>query len=275
MNAIAVVQMASGPQLNANLMEAGRLIQEAASAGARLVVLPETFVLMAMQDRDRITIAEPLGYGPIQEFLVRKARQHRVWIVGGTIPIQSHDPMRPYATCLVINDEGELVGRYNKIHLFDVTVEQDEIGSYAESQFTSPGNELTILDSPFGRLGLSVCYDLRFPELYRELALRGAELFIVPSAFTAVTGQAHWEVLLRARAIENLCYVVAAAQGGYHVNGRATYGHSMVIDHWGQIRGQLAKGSGVVVVEPDLATLHSTRHSFPVLAHTRLAVPTY
>lgn len=174
MNAIAVVQMASGPQLNANLMEAGRLIQEAASAGARLVVLPETFVLMAMQDRDRITIAEPLGYGPIQEFLVRKARQHRVWIVGGTIPIQSHDPMRPYATCLVINDEGELVGRYNKIHLFDVTVEQDDIGSYAESQFTCPGNELTILDSPFGRLGLSVCYDLRFPELYRELALRGA-----------------------------------------------------------------------------------------------------
>lgn len=275
MNTIAVVQMASGPQLNANLMEAGRLIQEAASAGAKLVVLPETFVLMAMQDRDRITIAEPLGYGPIQEFLVRKARQHRVWIAGGTIPIQSHDPMRPYASCLLINDQGDLVARYDKIHLFDVLVQQDEIGTYMESQFTCPGNDIVVVDSPFGRLGLSVCYDLRFPELYRELVLRGAEVLLVPSAFTAVTGQAHWEVLLRARAIENLCYVVAAAQGGYHVNGRATYGHSMVIDHWGQIRGQLPKGSGTVGVELDLTALRATRQTFPVLAHTRLSVPTY
>lgn len=269
MKSIAAIQMASGPQVQANLMEAERLIAEAVTAGAGLVVLPETFAIMGQQELDRVRVSEEFGQGLIQDDLARWARQYQVWIVAGTIPLRSTDPQRPYASLLVYNSQGQVAARYDKIHLFDVTVD-DELKTYTESQTNHPGDQLVVVDTPFGRLGLSICYDLRFPELYRELVTKGAEIFVVPSAFTEVTGRAHWEVLLRARAIENLCYVVAAAQGGYHVNGRTTYGHSMIIDYWGQVRCQLSKGSGMVLHEPDLAALRAMRQQFPVLHHRRL-----
>lgn len=271
MKAIAALQMASGPNVQANLMEAGRLIAEAAAAGAGLVVLPEMFVMMGLNDQARVQVTEPDGSGPMQECLARLARQHKVWILAGTIPLSSDDPNRPYAASLLYNQQGEVVARYDKIHLFDVSV-NDGAEVYTESYTNTPGAQLVVADTPFGKIGMSVCYDLRFPELYRELARQGAEILVVPSAFTDVTGQAHWEVLLRARAIENLCYVIAPAQGGYHVSGRTTYGHTMVIDYWGRIRGQLNKGAGVVLIEPDLEAQRALRQQFPVLSHRRLLV---
>lgn len=276
MKSIAAIQMASGPQVQANLMEAARLIHQAAQAGASMVVLPETFVMMGLQDSERAAIAEDEGQGPIQDFLARKAQQHKVWIVAGTIPLRSEDSKRPYAACLLYNDQGQVVGRYNKIHLFDVTVKESRHGheqkdeQYIESANNLAGDQVVVVETPLGKLGFSVCYDLRFPELYRQLSARGAEILVIPAAFTEVTGQAHWEPLLRARAIENLCYVVAAAQGGYHVNGRSTYGHSMVIDYWGQIRGQLDRGAGIVMLDIDLEAQRKTREHFPVLSHRRL-----
>ncbi|PID50173.1 MAG: acyltransferase [Proteobacteria bacterium] len=273
MKAIAALQMASGPQLQANLMEASRLMRSAAEAGAGMVVLPETFGMMGKQDTDRVAVAEPYGQGPIQAFLERKARKYGLWVVAGTIPICSDEPERPYAASLLYNAWGEVVARYDKIHLFDVTVNNTDNDRevYNESLSNKPGQQAVVVDTPFGRVGMSVCYDLRFPELYRELSRQGAEILVIPAAFTDVTGQAHWEPLLRARAIENLCYVVAAAQGGYHVNGRSTYGHSMIVDYWGRVRGQLAKGAGMVLLEPDLTTLQATRKTFPVLSNRRFA----
>ncbi len=269
MKSIAAVQMASGPQLQANLMEAGRLVGEAAEAGAGMVVLPEMFAIMGKSDAARVQLTEDEGNGPIQDCLARLARQHKVWIVAGTIPLRSAQEGRPYAACLLYDDHGQVIARYDKIHLFDVTV-GDEAEVYTESHTNYPGERVVVVDTPFGRLGLSVCYDLRFPELYRELSRQGAEILVIPSAFTEITGQAHWEALLRARAIENLCYVVAAAQGGYHVSGRTTYGHSMVVDYWGRVRGQLNKGSGIVLLEPDLPAQRVMRQRFPVLGHRRL-----
>lgn len=269
MKSIAAVQMASGPQLQANLMEAGRLVGEAAEAGAGMVVLPEMFAIMGKSDAARVQLTEDEGNGPIQDCLARLARQHKVWIVAGTIPLRSAQEGRPYAACLLYDDHGQVIARYDKIHLFDVTV-GDEAEVYTESHTNYPGERVVVVDTPFGRLGLTVCYDLRFPELYRELSRQGAEILVIPSAFTEITGQAHWEALLRARAIENLCYVVAAAQGGYHVSGRTTYGHSMVVDYWGRVRGQLNKGSGIVLLDPDLPAQRVMRQRFPVLSHRRL-----
>ncbi len=269
MKPIAALQMASGPQLQANLLEAGRLIKAAAEAGAGMVVLPETFIMMGKHDSERVQIAEEYGAGPIQDFLARKAVQHKVWIVAGTLPLRSADPARPFASLLVYDDQGKVVARYDKIHLFDVTV-GDKAEVYQESATNTPGDSVVVVDTPFGRLGLSICYDLRFPELYRELSRQGAEVFVIPAAFTDITGQAHWELLLRARAVENLCYVIASAQGGYHVSGRTTHGHSMVIDYWGRVRGELNKGAGMVMLEPDLQAQRATRQSFPVLEHRRL-----
>lgn len=266
MTLVAALQMASGPQVQANLMEAGRLIKDAAAQGAKLIVLPETFAMMGVHEKDRVQIAEVFGEGPIQSFISQQAQQHKVWIVAGTVPICSDDPARPYAASILYNDQGEVAARYDKIHLFDVTLSENQ-EVYAESDSTMAGKEPVIVDTPFGRLGLSVCYDLRFPELYRCLSEQGAEILLVPAAFTEVTGKAHWEVLLRARAVENLCYVVAAAQGGYHVNGRTTYGHSMIIDYWGQVRKVQPSGSGVVISEIDLDAMAKTRETFPVLSH--------
>ena len=263
---IAALQMAAGPQVQANLMEAGRLIKEAAARGAGMVVLPETFAMMGENEVDKVKIAETFGEGPIQTFISQQARKYRVWIVAGTIPLRSDDPTKVYAASLMYNAKGEVVARYDKIHLFDVVLsENQEI--YTESDTTVHGKQPVVVDTPFGRVGMSVCYDLRFPELYRRLSEEGAQILLIPSAFTELTGKAHWEVLIRARAIENLCYVVASGQGGYHTSGRTTYGHSMIVDYWGRVRDVREKGAGVVLAEIDLDALEQTRKTFPVLSH--------
>jgi nitrilase len=264
----AAIQMASGPQVAANLNEAGRLIAKAAAAGAKLVVLPENFAIMAIKDEDRLSVAEREGTGPMQDFLAATARQHGVWIVGGTIPLTATDPKRVRAACLVYNDRGDCVARYDKIHLFDVRLDNGE--EYHESRAIEPGQDVVVVETPFGKLGLAVCYDLRFPELFRQLLDRGAQLIAVPSAFTLHTGRAHWEVLVRARAIENLVTVIAAAQGGYHLNGRETYGDSMIVSPWGDVLDRLPRGSGVVVAEHEPRVAEQTRTRFPSIQHRRL-----
>ncbi|RRQ21250.1 carbon-nitrogen hydrolase family protein [Thiohalobacter thiocyanaticus] len=269
MTQVASIQMASGPNVNANLLEAERMIEEAAKRGAELVVLPENFAIMGIHESDKVEQREASGEGPIQEFLARQARRHRLWLVGGTVPLQADAPDKIRAACLLINPEGERVARYDKMHLFDVEV----VGSgekYTESETIEPGNDITVVDTPFGRLGLSVCYDLRFPELYRVMLDRGVEILAVPSAFTALTGKAHWDALVRSRAIENLCYVIASAQGGYHLNGRETYGNSMIVDPWGTVLERLPRGTGVIMAKLDRGYLESTRRLFPSIEHRRI-----
>lgn len=263
---IAALQMAAGPHVPANLLEAGRLIKEAAARGAGMVVLPETFAMMGVADADKVKVAETFGEGPIQAFLSQQARKYGVWIIAGTIPIRSDDPARSYAASLMYDAKGNVVARYDKIHLFDVMLSENQ-EVYTESDTTMPGKTPVVVDTPFGKVGMSVCYDLRFPELYRRLSEQGAQILVVPAAFTELTGKAHWEALLRARAIENLCYVVAPGQGGYHVSGRTTYGHSMIVDYWGRVRGVCEKGAGVVLADIDLDALQQTRKTFPVLSH--------
>lgn len=270
MNLAAAIQMASGPNLGANLTEASRLIASAASAGAGLVVLPENFALMPTKESDRLHAAEPHGHGPLQEFLATRAREHGLWIVGGTIPIAAKDKKKVCPACLVFDDKGENVARYDKMHMFDVNLENGE--EYHESMNQEPGDQAVVVDTPFGKLGLAVCYDLRFPELFRRLLDQGAELFAIPSAFTEITGKAHWEVLVRARAIENLAYVIAAGQGGYHVSGRETHGDSMIVSPWGQIQDRLARGSGFVIAEIDLKRMASIRNSLPSIQHRRIQI---
>lgn len=266
---IGAVQMATGPNVSANLFEAERLVREAVETGAELVVLPENFAFMGQHDRDQLDIRETDGDGPLQSFLARLAKQFGIWLIGGTIPLAAADATKVRAACLVFDERGERVARYDKIHLFDVNLPGlDE--RYHESAIIEPGTTPAVVASPFGRIGLAICYDLRFPELFRRLLDDQAELLVVPSAFTAVTGKAHWEPLLRARAIENLAYVVAAAQGGFHVNGRETYGHSMIVDPWGTILTQTARGSGVVCAALDREFLDSVRRSFPTIHHRRL-----
>lgn len=266
---IGAIQMATGPNVSANLFEVERLVRESVEEGAELVVLPENFAFMGQEDRDQLAIRETDGDGPLQSFLSRLARQLGIWLVGGTIPLEATNPDRVRAACLVFDDRGERVARYDKIHLFDVNLPGlDE--RYHESAVIEPGSRPVVVDSPFGRIGLSVCYDLRFPELYRRLLDEEAEILVVPSAFTAVTGKAHWESLLRARAIENLAYVVAAAQGGFHVNGRETHGHSLIVDPWGTVLAEVPRGSGHVQATIDHEFLESVRRSFPTIHHRRL-----
>lgn len=270
MTRVAAIQMASGPNVNANLLEAARLLKKAAEAGAKLVVLPENFALMGMSEFDKVKLREADGQGPLQDFLSEQAAKLGIWLVGGTIPLAAHDPNKVNAACLLLDDRGNRVARYDKIHLFDVRItESDE--RYNESESIEPGSKVTVVDTPFGKLGLAVCYDLRFPGLFRLMSEAGAELFALPSAFTAITGKAHWETLVRARAIENLTYVIAAAQGGYHANGRETFGHSMIVDPWGVVLDELPRGSGVVVARVDRERLTDLRRSFPVLEHRKLA----
>lgn len=265
---IAAIQMASGPQVSANLTEAARLIARAAQSGARLLALPENFAIMPMKESERLAVAETDGRGPIQDFLAQQARMHGVWIVGGTIPVKAASASHVRGACLVYNDRGVRVARYDKMHLFDVRLESGE--QYNESAAFEPGTETVVFDSPFGRIGLAVCYDLRFPELFRRLLDAGAEIFAVPSAFTARTGRAHWEILVRTRAVENLCYVVAAAQGGYHLSGRETWGDSMIVNPWGEVLDRLPRGSGVVAADADLRLQQRMRGSFPSITHRRL-----
>ncbi len=269
MSVVAAIQMASGPNVQPNLLEAGRLIAQAVQAGAKLVVLPENFAIMGMSELDKVSAREPQGQGPIQDFLAEQARSHGIWLVGGTAPLASSVADKIYSSSILFNDQGEQVARYDKIHLFDVDlVESGE--SYNESATIEHGKDIVVADTPFGRLGLAVCYDLRFPELFRSMLDMGVEMVAVPAAVTALTGRAHWESLIRARAIENLVYVIAAAQGGYHVNGRETHGDSMIVDPWGAVLDRLPRGSGVVLGSIDQERLATTRRTFPAIDHRRL-----
>ena len=266
---IAVVQMASGPVVDANLQECERLVAGAAAAGAGLVVLPENFAFMGRAERDQLALREVPGEGPLQGFLQRVAREYGVWLVGGTIPLAAESADLVRAACLVFDSRGRQAARYDKMHLFDVELGEGR-ERYRESAVIEPGAGPVVLDTPFGRLGLAVCYDLRFPELFRVMLDQGMEILALPAAFTAVTGAAHWEVLVRARAIENLAWVAAADQGGYHVNGRETHGQSMIVDPWGRILAQLPRGNGQVTVLPDPEDQARIRASFPALDHRRL-----
>jgi len=261
--------MASGPNVSANLTEAARLINRAADAGAELVVLPENFAFMGMHEQDKVSVRESSGSGHIQDFLAQQAAKHQVWLVGGTIPLEAASADKVRAACLLYDDSGAPVARYDKIHLFDVTL-QESGETYNESASIEAGDRVVVAQTPFGSLGLAVCYDLRFPELFRAMVEQNVQIIAIPSAFTAITGRAHWEALVRARAIENLSYVIAAAQGGYHVNGRETHGDSMIVDPWGTILDRLPRGSGFVVAELDLTKVESTRRNFPALRHRRM-----
>ena len=274
MTKIAAIQMASGTNVSANLNEISNQISSAVKAGAKLIVLPENFAIMGLQDTDQVKVAEDEGTGPIQKFLSEQAKKNKVWIIAGTIPLKLNSDNanyenKVYSACLVYDEKGERVSRYNKIHLFDVHLEISS-ETYNESETIEAGNKAVIVETPFGKIGLAICFDLRFPELFRQLVLLGAEIIVLPSAFTAITGKAHWEVLLRARAIENLCYVVAAAQGGYHVNGRQTHGDSMIVDPWGTVLDRLPQGSGYVIADIDIENINNIRKNFPVLQNRKI-----
>ena len=263
---VAAVQMCSGDDRDANLACAARLLRGAAQGGARVAVLPENFSLMARHDADRGALAEADGAGPVQDFLAARARELDLWLVAGSVSLAGGAGGRSAQACLVYDAQGERVARYDKIHLFDVELpERGE--SYRESAHMAPGSQVVVVATPAGVLGLSICYDVRFPELYRQLVARGAQWLVVPAAFTAATGEAHWEPLLRARAIENLCCVVASGQSGEHANGRRTWGHSMIIDYWGRILAELPEGEGVISAAIDLAAQTQARRSFPALTH--------
>jgi nitrilase len=269
---IAAVQMTSIDDVAANLATAERLLARAADAGATLAALPENFAFMGAKDRDKLAHAEALDDGPIQAFLARTAQRLKLWIVAGSVPVAvPGDPAHVFAACLVHDASGARVGRYDKIHLFDVDVPRDgRIERYRESASIAAGGWTpVVVDTPAGRLGLSVCYDVRFPELYRALAAAGAELLCVPAAFTVKTGEAHWEVLLRARAVENLCYVIAPGQCGTHPGGRGTWGHSMIVGPWGDVLAQQADGEGIAMAEVDRERQAQTRATFPALSHRR------
>jgi len=267
---VAALQMTSGFEVAANLAQAEGLLEEAARRGARLAALPENFSFLGLRDADKRAVAEADGAGPVQDFLAATARRLKLWIVGGTTPLRSGADGRVAAASLVYDADGARVARYDKIHLFDVDI-PGRAETYRESANVAPGAKAVVVDTPVGRLGLSVCYDVRFPELYRQLSGAGAQLLSVPSAFTAPTGRAHWETLLRARAIENLCYVIAPAQSGIHPNGRETYGDSMIVDYWGRVLQRVPRGRGCAVAEVDLARQTSVRESFPALNHRTLA----
>jgi nitrilase len=262
---VAALQMVSSPEVMSNLESADRLIAAAAAAGARLVALPENFYLIGRHEGDKVKVREPEGEGPIQSFLAAAARRHRAWIIGGTAPISCSDPGRIRSACLVFDDSGRRVARYDKMHLFRFEAGDER---YDESRTLEGGESAVALHSPFGRLALSVCYDVRFPELYRELG--DFDAMFVPSAFTVPTGAAHWETLLRARAIENQAYVIAPAQGGLHASGRRTYGHSMIVDPWGQVLAVRPEGEGVVLAEMDTERVREVRASLPAVANRRL-----
>jgi len=264
---IAALQMVSSPELDANLASAERLLAQAAAEGAELAVLPEYFCLIGRRDSDKLALAERPGNGPIQRFLADAARRHRLWIVGGTLPLQSAVAARAINACTVWSPAGELAARYDKIHLFSFEHGDER---YDEGRTLQAGSAPVALQAGGLRLGLSVCYDLRFPELYRALMDPPCDLLCVPSAFTVPTGRAHWELLLRARAVENQCYVVAAAQGGQHASGRRTWGHSMVVDPWGEVLAELPEGEGVVCADLDPARLADVRARLPALRHRRL-----
>ncbi|MHB0986060.1 MAG: carbon-nitrogen hydrolase family protein [Sulfuricella sp.] len=262
---VAAIQMASGPSVAANLSEAERLIGMAADQGAKLVVLPEFFAIMGKKESDKVAVRETEGKGPIQKFLSAMAKKHKIWLVGGSVPLEASVLSKVRNSCLVYDDKGKLAARYDKIHLFGMDLGNER---FREDKTIEPGDRVVVVETPFGRVGLSICYDLRFPELYR--AMGDVDIIVIPSAFTETTGKAHWETLVRARAIENLAYVVASAQGGYHLSGRETHGNSMIVDPWGVILDRLPRGSGVVIANINPAYQASLRKSLPALTHRTL-----
>ena len=266
---VAAIQLASGSNVSANLLETERLAEAAVKQGAQMIVLPENFAFIGRNCADTNALRERPGDGPLQTFLSQLATRLSAWIVGGTIPLEADHAAKWRAACIVYDERGRQVGRYDKQHLFDVNlVESDE--QFVESESIEPGDDILVLDSPFGRLGIAVCYDLRFPELFRAMVDQKVEVIALPAAFTEITGRAHWETLVRARAIENLAYVIAAAQGGFHVASRQTYGHSVIVDPWGTKLAERQRGNGCVVAGIDREFQHTTRRNFPCLDHRRL-----
>ncbi|HLW25367.1 MAG TPA: carbon-nitrogen hydrolase family protein [Steroidobacteraceae bacterium] len=271
MGRVAAIQMTSSHVVADNLQAARALLREARERDAQIACLPENFPFLGLKDADKLQVAEADGEGPVQDFLRAAARELKLWILAGTTLLKD-GAERVRNTSLLIDAEGRRVARYDKIHLFDVAI-PGRSEQYRESTHVSAGREVVLADTPVGRLGMSVCYDVRFPELYRELVSRGAQWLAIPAAFTVPTGHAHWETLLRARAIENLCYVVAPAQAGTHSSGRETYGDTMVVDYWGQVLARLPKGTGVVTADIDLAKQAEARRRFPALDNRRLGTP--
>jgi nitrilase len=262
---VAAIQMVSTPVVEQNFATASRLLAQAAQEGAQLALLPEYWPMMGMQESDKLRHAERHGDGPIQDFMAAQARELGLWLVGGTLPLVAPEPDKVWNTSLVYDPSGREAARYDKIHLFNFSKGAE---AYDEARTISPGARAASFEAPFGRVGLSVCYDLRFPELYR--AMGDCTLIVMPAAFTYTTGRAHWEILLRARAIENQCYLLAAAQGGQHPNGRRTWGHSMLVDPWGEVCAQIDEGEGVAIGEIDLDHLQQVRASLPAWKHRRL-----
>ncbi|MGO9426199.1 MAG: carbon-nitrogen hydrolase family protein [Steroidobacteraceae bacterium] len=272
MGIVAAIQMTSSHLVADNLLAAGKLLREAKELGAQIACLPENFSFIGLRDADKLQVAEPDGAGPVQDFLRNTARALKLWILGGTTVIKGDSAARVANASLLIDADGNRAARYDKIHLFDVTI-PGRNEQYLESTHVTPGRRVVLADTPVGKLGLSVCYDMRFPELYRDLTAQGAEWLAMPAAFTVPTGRAHWETLLRARAIENLCYVVAPAQSGTHTSGRETYGDTLIVDYWGQVLTRLPKGTGVITADIDLAKQAETRARFPALDNRRLGIP--
>ena len=271
MKRISAIQMCSSHDVDDNLKMAAKLIREAAANGAALTVLPEMFAIIGMDCIDKNKLREPFGHGKIQDFLVNEAVKNNIWIVSGTIPIATHETNKIKAASIVYDHHGNPVARYDKIHLFDAVLSGNEC--YTESATTEPGHQTVVIDTPVGKLGLAVCYDIRFSGLFMELFKQGAEIISLSAAFISKTGQAHWHVLTRSRAIEHFCYFVGANQGGFHTNGRETYGHSLIADPWGNIVSEREEATpGVIYADIDLEKLHAIRASIPIAAHQRFFI---
>ena len=266
---VAALQMNAQTDVSQNLRQASDVLAEAAAAGARLAVLPENFSYLGAQDADRLAAAELPGDGLAQQFLIDQARAHSMWIVGGTVPIRSDDERRVYSRSLLVSPEGEIRAQYDKLHLFDVDVPEKVAESYRESDTTVPGAAPVVADAEFARIGMTVCYDLRFPALFHRLGVLGMDLLVVPAAFTVPTGRVHWHALLQTRAFESLVYVIAAGQWGEHSGGRLTWGHSGIFSPWGDCLGMLESGVGIVTADIDFERQNELRRKFPVLAHRR------
>lgn len=269
MTRVAVIQMVSGDNFEKNLEEASSLIHQAAGQHAEFVLLPEYFSIISDNEQDKVKLCEPFGSGPLQDFLSSQSKAHNIWLMGGTIPLQSEDTDRVYNSCLLYNPEGNVSARYEKTHLFDVNVNDQQNESYNESNTIKAGDKVVTATTPFAQIGMSICYDLRFPELYRKMLAENIKLITVPSAFTYSTGKRHWETLLKARAVENLCYVMAANQGGKNTKSRTTWGHSMIISPWGDILASIEEGPGIAIADLDFMEQTKLRKSFPALNHRK------
>ena len=269
MSYIAAIQINSGPNIQANLLVVGDLLKEISKSNAKIAVLPENFALMPEHDNEFLEHSESEGNGVIQNFISDCCKNYKIWIIAGTIPIKTKDPKKVRAATLVFNDQGDIVCRYDKIHLFDVKL-PDSDESYNESETFEFGDKIHVLETPIGITGLGCCYDLRFPELFRHQHLESVETIVLPAAFTEQTGKVHWDTLVRARAIENLSYIVTSCQDGYHISGRKTHGNTMIVNPWGQIMSKIDSGNGFILSEINRKQLHSIRQKFPVLDHMRL-----